>query len=128
MQRLPESELDVMLALWEADEQPVSRTYFDRKLSNKNWSVNALNSFLSRLEERGFIQGVREGKNKYYSAIVLREDYLSREGKSILQKLFQGSLKNFLLSVTEQDGLGENEINELQQYLNELRKGQDNER
>lgn len=128
MQRLPESELDVMLALWETEEQPVPRTYFDRKLAYKNWSVNALNSFLSRLEERGFIKGTREGKNKYYSAVVLREDYLSREGKSILQKLYQGSLKNFMLSVTDQDGLDETEINELQQYLNKLREGQGNER
>lgn len=123
MKRLPESELDVMLALWEADEQPVPRAYFDGKLAHKNWTVNALNSFLSRLEEKGFVQGVREGKNKYYSAVIRREEYLSREGKGILQKLYCGSIKNFLLSVTGQEGLDETEIEELQQYLNELKEG-----
>ena len=49
MQRLPESELDIMLALWESDESSVPRAYFDEKLRHKGWSVNALNSFLSRL-------------------------------------------------------------------------------
>ncbi len=113
-----------MIALWDAEEQPVPRTYFDKKLSHKSWSVNALNSFLSRLEEKGFISATRDGKNKYYTAQVRRDDYISREGKSILQKLYQGSLKNFLLSVTERDGLEEAEINELQQYLNQLKEGQ----
>lgn len=124
MQKLPESELDVMLALWEAQQQPVSRAYFDAKLAYKGWTVNALNSFLSRLEDKGFVRGVREGKNKYYSAVVMRDKYVSQEGKGILQKLYCGSLKNFLLSVTEQDGLNEAEIDELQQYLNELKGGQ----
>lgn len=125
MQRLPESELNVMLALWETQEQPVPRTYFDGKLAHKSWTVNALNSFLSRLEEKGFVQGVREGKSKYYSALIQREEYLSQEGKGILQKLYRGSLKNFLLSVTERDGLEDREIDELQQYLNELKEGRD---
>jgi len=128
MQRLPESELDIMLALWETEKQPVPRSYFDRKLAHKGWTVNALNSFLSRLEDKGFLQGVREGKNKYYSAVVAREDYVSREGKSILQKLYRGSVKNFLLSITEQDGLDEAEIDELQQYLNGLKERQGNDR
>lgn len=123
MQRLPDAELDVMLALWEADEQFVPRAYFDRKLSHKNWTVNALNSFLTRLEDRGFVLSKRDGKNKYYSASVKREDYLSREGKNILKKLYQGSIKNFLLSVTEHDGLDEAEIEELRRYLDELGGG-----
>ncbi len=128
MQRLPESELDIMLALWEADQQPVPRTYFDQKLSHKCWSVNALNSFLTRLEEKGFLKGTREGKNKYYTAIVNRDAYLSKEGKTFLQKLYQGSLKNFMLSVTEQQGLEDSEIDELKQYLDGLKEGNNHAR
>lgn len=124
MQKLPESELDIMLALWEAEEHPVPRMHFDAKLAYKGWTVNALNSFLSRLEDKGFITSVREGKNKYYSAVVTRKEYLTQEGKGILQKLYRGSLKNFLLSVTESDGLDETEIDELQQYLSALRREQ----
>lgn len=114
-----------MLALWETQEQPVPRAYFDEKLAYKGWTVNALNSFLSRLEEKGFVRGDRQGKHKYYCARIKREEYVSQEGKGILQKLYRGSLKNFLLSVTERDGLEDTEIDELQQYLNELKEGRD---
>ncbi len=120
MQRLPESELDVMLALWDSETEPVPRAFFDERLKYKGWTVNALNSFLSRLEDKGFVIGAREGKNKYYSAVVTRGDYLAQEGRGILNKLYRGSLKNFLLSVTEPDGLNEKEIDELRQYLNGL--------
>ena len=34
MRKLPESELEIMIALWEADG-PVPRNYFDRKLKEK---------------------------------------------------------------------------------------------
>ena len=37
MRKLPESELEIMIALWEADG-PVPRNYFDKKLKErKNW-------------------------------------------------------------------------------------------
>jgi predicted transcriptional regulator len=123
MQRLPESELDIMLALWEAEQQPVPRIYFDHKLAHKDWSVNALNSFLSRLEDKGFVKSTREGKNKYYVAIVSKETYLCREGKNILHKLYQGSIKNFMLSVAGQQGFDDSEIEELRKYINELKGG-----
>jgi predicted transcriptional regulator len=127
MQRLPESELDVMLALWDRSEQPVPRAYFDEKLSYRGWTVNALNSFLSRLEDKGFIKGVRQGKNKYYSSIVTREDYLAQEGRGMLNKLYRGSIKNFLLAVSGHEGLDERELDELRQYLNELKEGRAND-
>lgn len=34
MRKLPESELEIMIALWEADG-PVPRNYFDRKLKER---------------------------------------------------------------------------------------------
>jgi len=120
--RLPESELDIMLAIWDAEEIPVGRVYFEKSLSHKKWSVNALNSFLTRLEDKGFLQSNREGKSKYYSPLVARESYLSQESKSILQKLYRGSLKNFILSMSGQEQLSNGEIEELKQYLDNLGK------
>lgn len=125
MQRLPETELDIMLALWDAEKPPVPRNYFDEKLADKNWSVNALNSFLSRLEEKGFLSSEKKGKNKFYRAEVSREKYISQESRSILKKLYRGSVKNFILSIADQDGLDDSEIDELQQYLEKLKEGQD---
>ena len=53
MRKLPESELEIMIALWEADG-PVPRNYFDRKLKErKNWADSTILSLLGRLQEKG---------------------------------------------------------------------------
>jgi len=121
MQRLPESELDIMLAIWQASDLPVSRAYFEEHLTHKKWSVNALNSFLTRLEDKGFLASTRNGKSKYYEPIVAREAYLQRESNNLLHKLYQGSLKNMLLSMSAQEKLSSEDISELKQYLDTLR-------
>ena len=42
MRKLPESELEIMNALWEADG-PVPRNYFDKKLKErKNWADSTI--------------------------------------------------------------------------------------
>ena len=50
--RLPDTELEVMLAIWSA-EGPVSRAWLEEKLSNKGWSRNTFNTYLTRLLEKG---------------------------------------------------------------------------
>lgn len=127
MMRLPESEQDIMLALWESDQTLTPRSYFDRKLEQKEWSVNALNSFLTRLEDKGFIESVKQGKSKYYYAVVSRDEYLSHTGKTILKKLYNDSIKSFMLSISGHEGLNEMQIKELQEYLVELREGKKND-
>ena len=125
MQRLPESELDIMLAIWEAEEIPVGRNYFEKRLVHKQWTVNALNSFLTRLEDKGFLSSTKEGKCKYYTPLIQQESYLQQESSNILKKMYQGSLKKFVLSISGQERITDTEIDELQQYLETLRKGND---
>jgi len=122
MQRLPESELDIMLAIWDSEEIPVGRIYFEKRLVHKKWTANALNSFLTRLEDKGFLSSTREGKSKYYVPLISQDSYLQQESRNILQKLYQGSLKKFVLSISGQGRISDTEINELQQYLDTLRE------
>ena len=61
MRKLPESELEIMIALWEADG-PVLRNYFDKKLKErKNWADSTILSLLGRLQEKGFLSCSKQG-------------------------------------------------------------------
>ena len=44
MRRLPDTELEVMLVLWEAEGE-VPRSYFDRQLKDKHWNINTINTY-----------------------------------------------------------------------------------
>lgn len=123
MQKLSEAEQSIMVALWEADEPSVPRAYFDCKLADRSWSANAMNAFLTRLEEKGYVQSAKSGKNKLYTPTVNKDDYLKSEGRSVLERLYNNSLKNFLVSVSSTQELGEGDIDEIQDFLEGLKRG-----
>ena len=74
---LPNSELEIMMAIWEA-KKPVSRPEIDEKLSEKNWQAPTVLKFLSRLTEKGFLKCEKPegGKTNLYTPLVSEEEYL----------------------------------------------------
>jgi len=112
-----------MLALWEVEE-PVPRIYIQKKLEHLNWKTNTFNTYLTRLLEKGLITSASRGQTYYYNPLVKREEYLENESKSILYKLFGGSLKRFVLSVSNTDAVDDAELDELRDFLNQLRGGE----
>ena len=58
MRKLPESELEIMIALWAADG-PVPRNYFDKKLKErKNWADSTILSYWADCRKRDFCPAV----------------------------------------------------------------------
>lgn len=120
MGRLPESELDVMLAVWRAGGEasaPEIGTALGRPLT-----ASALHSYLKRLEERGFLVCRKEGKVNVYTALVSEGDYRRAEGGAVLEKLYDGSLKSFAAALWDGGKLTAEEAAELRDYLDELTK------
>ena len=68
VKRLPDSELEIMMAIWSC-EQPVTRMQIEEKLDREpKISATTVLSFLSRLEEKGFVTVTKEGKTNVYRA------------------------------------------------------------
>lgn len=127
IKRLPDSELDVMLVIWEAGK-PVSRAYIDERLrEKKNLAATTVLTFLSRLIEKGFVTCERQGKMNIYSAAVKEEDYLASESKHFLEKLYRGSLKTFVASLYNNNAISDDEISELREFLDKAREGRKND-
>ena len=121
LRRLPESELDLMLALWagprEGSTAPELLERLDRPLT-----ASALHSYLKRLEEKGFLACRKEGKTNVYTPLVSREEYQKREGKSVLKKLYGNSLSRFAAALYDGGGLEKSDVEELRSYLEQLEK------
>ena len=66
MRRLPDTELEVMLVLWEAEGE-VPALIFDRQLKDKHWNINTINTYLSRLAEKGFLICEKKRKDECLS-------------------------------------------------------------
>ena len=88
--RLPDAELEVMQALWSLGEYPAHTADIAEKL-DRSWKAPTLLKLLSRLEERGFVAGSKDGRANVYTPLVDQEDYLARESRSFLKRVHGGS-------------------------------------
>ena len=56
MKRLPDSELEIMMFVWELDK-PVTRFEIEEQMEEeRKLSPTTILSFLSRLQEKGFLE------------------------------------------------------------------------
>ena len=117
--RLPESELDIMLAIWSQGEGPVTAPEL-LELLERPLTASALHSYLKRLEEKGFLSCRKEGKTNLYTPLVSRAEYQKREGKSVLKKLYDNSLSRFAAALYDGGGLEKSDVEELRRYLERL--------
>ncbi len=123
IKRLPDSELDIMLIIWEANE-PVSRSYIEKQINEKkNLASTTILSLLTRLINKGFVHAEKQGKGNLYSASVNENNYIQNEGKSMLEKLYGNSLKNFVSALYDGKKIDDLELSELRNFLNKTQEG-----
>ena len=118
--RLPESELDIMLVVWALGEgatAPAILEALERPLT-----ASALHSYLKRLNEKGYLSCEKEGKTNRYAPLVSREAYQRSEGRSILDKLYGGSLSRFAAALYDGEPVDQGELQALQDLLDALRE------
>ena len=93
-QRLPESELDIMLVLWNGTP-PMTRPEIEKVINTKkNLASTTILSLLTRLESKNFVEVTKQGKLNLYTPLVSQSDYQAHESQSVLEKLYGNSLKN----------------------------------
>lgn len=118
--RLPESELDIMLAVWKGPSPITAPQIMDAL--ERPLTASALHSYLSRLEEKGFLDCRKEGRNNFYTPLITRKEYQGREGRTVLDKLYGSSLKRFAAALYDGGEVSRAELAELHAYLDELDK------
>ena len=120
MHSLTEPELGIMQALWEAGKE-VPRMYIQNRLSHLNWTASTFNTYLNRLQAKRFLAGELKGQTSYYRPVITMESYQANESSSILARLFGGSLKSFLLSLSDTDTIDSDALEDIQTFLDQMK-------
>ena len=116
MKKIPDAELELMMIIWDAG-RPLTRVEIEENLSDDREVLpNTILSLLTRLEKRGFVTTERDGKLNYYSALMEKEPYLKEAGQGFLNRMFQGSLKNFAVALYDGEELSKEEATELLEF------------
>ena len=122
MKRLPDSELELMMIIWDAG-RPVTRLEIEHQMPvDRQLSATTVLSFLSRLQDKGFVDVYRDGKSKVYEAAVPKEAYLQEESRSIWKRLYQNSVGNFMAALGGGAELSDEDLDELQDFLDRERR------
>lgn len=115
---LPDGELEIMQIVWQC-EPPVSRSIIEETLKKqKHLAPSTILTFLTRLCDRGFLSVERHGRMNLYTPLISRRDYLAKESRRMLDRLYGGSISAFAVSLCD-SGVSKEEIAELRKMLEE---------
>ena len=122
IQKLPESELDIMIVLWK-QKNDMSRSEIEKIVNQKKTlAPTTILTLLSRLEKKGFVSVNRDGNLNKYRWLVSQEEYQQKEGKGMLEKLYGNSVKNFVAALYQGREINDEDLKELEGFLKELNR------
>ena len=107
-----------MQIVWQS-EPPVSRSIIEETLEKqKHLAPSTILTFLTRLCDRGFLSVERHGRTNLYTPLISRRDYLAKESRRMLDRLYGGSISSFAVSLCD-SGVSKEEIGALRKMLEE---------
>ena len=118
IRRLPDTELEVMQALWACDA-PAARSDLEQILVQTHpMATTTLLTLLSRLSDKGFVRTEKQGRKSVYTPCVTQEAYLAAQSHNFIRKLCGGNLSMFASALCD-SGLSKEELAQLRALLEE---------
>ena len=118
IRRLPDSELELMQIIWQ-QKGPVSRVDIEQQVCTHHaLAPTTILTLLTRLCEKGFLTVEKQGRANLYTPLISQRDYLAAESRTLLEKLYGGSMKTFANALCD-SGISKEELEELRGLLKE---------
>ena len=113
--RIAETEWKVMEVVW--DESPLYSKDILERLADTGWSEGTIKTLINRLVGKKAIGYKKEGKAYRYYPLVMKKQCVQAESKHFINKIFNGSRKEFLAAFVRDEKLTPQEIDELRKLL-----------
>lgn len=115
--QLPETEYDVMCAVWDG-ELPVTTGYLMQVLGHdRGWKTPTLISFLQRLEARGYIASMKNGRERCYFPLAEKKRYQEAVTRRFVEKYHGGSFIDLLDALFPDRKMADTDIDALLLWL-----------
>ena len=107
-----DSELEIMKVIWRADG-PITSLDIGKEVEDKGWKKTTIATFLTRLVEKGALSASKSGKLYYYTPLITEKEYRKAQTRSLITNLYNGSVRDFAVSLFEEQKLSAKDIEEL---------------
>ena len=122
-QKLPDTELKVMQAVWHIDPPASTSAVREELQKERPWNLSALQTLLGRLVRRGFLQTEKQGKSRYYTPLVTEEDYLAEDSRRYFQKWTGGSRRDLVACLYVNHSVTKEDLEELKAFIEDETEG-----
>ena len=117
--RFAEGEYRFCLILWK--HEPVTAAQLAKLcLEQLGWKRTTTYTIIKRLGERGILKN----ENGIVTALVSKDEAQACEIDDLVEKKFEGSLPTFIAAFTKRQDLSEQELDEVQQMIDRIRRGE----
>ena len=119
-ERISDAEHAVMEVLWR--DAPLGASEVAERIDpDRGWSIRTIKTMLSRLLAKGALVHEEEGRRYLYRPAIAREDFVARESRRLLDRMFGGSVTPLVAHLAERDSLSPEDIAEIEALLKELK-------
>jgi len=109
---ITDAELEVMKVIWN-ENRPITSLDIAEALENKGWKKTTIGTFLTRLVEKEALSADKQGKLYYYTPLISQKNYRKSQTQNLISSLYGGSIKDFAVSLFEEQSISEEELKEL---------------
>lgn len=113
------SEAAVMKVLWDNEGMSAGSAEICAVLAKENgWARTTVTTLLRRLIDKGAVR-VQKEHGYTYTALVTREEYTVSQTRHLINRVYEGSIKNLISTLCKSDELTVDDITELRAILSE---------
>jgi len=124
---MAKSELEIARIVWKLGSATV-REVLEQLPKNRNLDFKTVQTYLRRLESKGYFKTKKEGRSKVYLAKVRADRVVREVVDDFMERLFDGEAIPLLQHLINDRGLSDDEIRKLREMLNRLEGEQNDSR
>jgi BlaI family transcriptional regulator, penicillinase repressor len=124
---LSRAELEVARIVWELGEATV-RQVFERVPAERRLDFKTVQTYLRRLEAKGYLRTQKEGRARVYRPRVRPTQVIRETVDDFVNRLFDGETLPLMQHLIEDRGISADELRKLRDLLNQLEAGHDEPR
>lgn len=117
---LGDAELEVLKVLWDHGPATVRQVMNHLHGRDRRVAYTTVLTFLSRLEQKGFVRSDRSDLAYVYRARVTREKVSRARLRTLVEQLYDGAAGALVLQLVRSEQLEPDEIAELQRLIERL--------
>jgi len=120
-EKMSDSEKEIVKAIWKLSA-PVTITQLLKIFESRQWKVQTMGTFLTRLVDKKILTVKKQKNINYYTAVVMEHEYNQFEAQNMLSSMYEGSLKNFLSALHGGIEIDTEEVEKLNKWFERAKK------